>query len=72
MDMDGVYVSDSAVIYDEQADHPIYSTTEIRTNDPEGIIERNHNKRRNIETISTLPTVWGTVPALIVWYFAED
>ena len=62
VDMDGVYVSDSAVIYDELADHPFYSTTEIRTKDPEGIIERNHNKRRNIELISTLPTVWGTVP----------
>lgn len=61
VDMDGAYIPDSAIIDDATAIHPLYSITEIHTCDPDGIIERNKRKRKNIDVISSLSTVWGGV-----------
>ena len=38
VDMDGAYAPDSAVIEDAEAVKPVYSVTEIRTANPDGII----------------------------------
>lgn len=62
VDMDGAYISNSAIISDEEADKALYSTTEIHTCDREGIIERNNHKRANIERLKSLRTVWGNIP----------
>ena len=62
VDMDGAYIPDSAVVEDAGVSDPIYSTTEIRTHDPEGIRSRNEQKRSNLDTISSLLSVWGGVP----------
>lgn len=62
VDMDGVFISDNEIIYDMEKDEPFYSTTEIRTSNRNGIILRNEIKRANLETISSLPTVYGGVP----------
>lgn len=62
VDMDGAYIPDSAVVKDATAVDPIYNITEIRTCDPEGIKKRNEQKRKNLDTISILPSVWGGVP----------
>lgn len=62
VDMDGAYIPDSAVVEDATAVNPIYNVTEIRTCDPEGIKNRNDLKRKNLDIISTLPSVWGGVP----------
>lgn len=62
IDMDGAYIPDSAVVDDESASKPVYNITEIRTCDSDGIKERNEQKRKNINAISSLPSVWGGVP----------
>lgn len=62
VDMDGVYIPDIAVVEDVAAVDPVYDITEIRTCDPEGIKARNEQKRKNLDVISTLPSVWGGVP----------
>lgn len=61
VDLDGVYISDDDVIGDSVAVEPIYSTTEIRTCNPEGIKFRNELKRKNLDVISSIQTVWGGV-----------
>ncbi len=62
VDMDGVYIPDSEIIEDAAAADPIYNVSEIRTHDPEGIKSRNKRKRKNLDVISQLPSVWGGVP----------
>ncbi|MCD7745834.1 MAG: hypothetical protein LUI13_11255 [Lachnospiraceae bacterium] len=62
IDMDGVYIPDSAVIYDETHETPYYSETEIRTAKPENIIIRNQKKRGNIDRICSLGKVWNSIP----------
>lgn len=62
VDMDGAYIPDSAVVEDQTASKPVYNITEIRTCDPEGIRARNELKRKIIDEISSLLSVWGGVP----------
>ena len=38
VDTDGAYAPDTAVVKDSEALKPVYSVTEIHTNNPEGII----------------------------------
>lgn len=61
VDMDGAYIPDSAVIKDSTAVNPLYTTTGIHTCNPEGIRLRNKQKRKNLDIISALPSVWGGV-----------
>lgn len=58
VDTDGVYIPDSAVIEDENAIKPIYSVTEIRTANPDKIINRNARKRENIERLKSTGQIW--------------
>lgn len=62
IDMDGVYIPDSAIVEDMDAIDPIYNIREIRTCNPENIKMRNERKRKNVNIISSLPSVWGGVP----------
>lgn len=62
VDMDGAYVPEEAVIEDISAQEVVYSTTEIRTANREGILARNEQKQHNLDIISALSTVWGGVP----------
>ena len=59
VDMDGAYISDDVVIEDVSAKKPIYSLTEIRTANVQGIINRNMMKRGCINKISSTPTLCG-------------
>lgn len=59
VDMDGAYIPDNAVTKDECAKKPQYSTTEIRTARPDGIISRNATKRACLDKISSTAKVWG-------------
>ena len=58
VDMDGAYAPDSAVIEDVGAVKPIYSVTEIRTANPDGIISRNARKRENIDRLKSTGQIW--------------
>ena len=62
IDMDGAYIPDAAIVYDETAEKPYYTETEIRTARPDSIAERNQKKRENINRICSLSVVWKTIP----------
>lgn len=53
VDTDGAYAPDTAVVKDSEALKPVYSVTEIHTNNPEGIIYRNKKKRENINRLKS-------------------
>ncbi|MBI9096618.1 MAG: hypothetical protein JEY71_17285 [Sphaerochaeta sp.] len=53
VDMDGAYIPDDVIIEDVSAKKPIYSLTEIRTANVQGIINRNMTKRACINKISS-------------------
>ena len=61
IDMDGAYIPDSAVVEDASAASPVYSINEIRTCNPEAIKARNKDKRKNLDIIQSLTSVWGDV-----------
>ena len=62
IDMDGAYVPENAVVYDENAEKPFYTENEIRCAKPEQIKERNERKSGNINRICVLGKVWKTIP----------
>lgn len=62
IDMDGVYAPDEAIVLDESYGEVFYSISEIRTANPDGIKIRNKRKRANIERISSLGKIWGSIP----------
>lgn len=62
VDMDGAYVPDEAIVESVEADKPIYSLTEIQTNNVEDIVLRNKHKRDKLNRISKLKKVWGSIP----------
>ncbi|GEM_PF-73046 len=59
VDMDGAYIPDEAVVEDMTAKNPIYSPTEIRTADVQGICRRNRVKRGCINRITSTQTLYG-------------
>ena len=59
VDTDGAYISDAAVAEDPDVVEPVYSVTEVHTNNPDGIIYRNQRKRENINRLK--PDTFGEV-----------
>lgn len=62
VDTDGAFVPDSAIVFDEHADKPIYSTTSIKTANPEGLIRRNQQKRANLSKLHSAQFIWKDIP----------
>lgn len=62
LDMDGAYIPDDLVVYDSEAEKPIYSLDSVKTSNRQGIIDRNFRKRRNMDKLSETPKIWGGVP----------
>ena len=58
-DMDGAYIPDDSVIEDVNADKPFYTLRNIRTDDPEGIRNRNQIKRLNLNRLCATTKIWG-------------
>ena len=58
VDMDGAYVPDDSIIYNEDAKKPLYLLTKIETNNVEGISDRNNRKRQCLERLSITDTIW--------------
>lgn len=58
VDMDGAYVPDSVIVNDSVAEEPIYNVTEIRTKNPENIVNRNEQKRANIDRLKSTGQIW--------------
>lgn len=59
VDMDGAYIPDEAVVQNQTYKKVYYTLNEIRTDNAEGIRERNHRKREILDKISSVRTVWG-------------
>ena len=59
VDMDGAFIGDDMILNDENCSEIFYSTSCIRTNRVEDVINRNARKRANISRISTLSEIGG-------------
>ena len=59
VDMDGAYIPDENVVEDAEQEAPLYTPTEIRTANREGILRRNEQKRQNLDRLCGLSEVWG-------------
>ena len=62
VDTDGAYAPDSAVIYDASCIKPFYSTTEIRSQNPDGIRLRNLQKKANVTKLHSTQHIWSSIP----------
>lgn len=62
IDMDGAFIPESLVIYDEKAVKPFYTENEIQSAMPDQIISRNKRKSENVNRICMMGKVWGKVP----------
>lgn len=69
VDTDGAFAPDSAVVYDEHAEKPVYSLTTIKTTHLEGIIQRNLQKKTNLAKLHTTKHIWKDIP-YSVYYFS--
>jgi len=53
VDMDGAYIDDKLIRFDESCKDPFYSPISIKTSNVENIRLRNVQKRENVDTLST-------------------
>lgn len=59
IDMDGAYISDENILEDRSAQKPVYSLIDIRTANPNTIVQRNARKRENIDRICSCLKIWA-------------
>ena len=59
VDMDGAYIPDECIIEDPSAKDPVYSTEEIRTCSVAAIVERNKQKRNNLDKLYVSSQLWN-------------
>lgn len=60
VDTDGAFVSDESVVEDQTAKKVLYSPTKIRTANRESLIQRNQQKRTNLnKLVGDEKLVWG-------------
>jgi len=71
VDTDGAYVPDSAIVFDESAEKPVYSPTQIKTANPEGLIQRNQQKKANLTRLHSARFIWGDIP-YSVYYLSSN
>lgn len=71
VDTDGAYIPDSAIVFDEHAIKPVYGTTNIKTANPEGLIQRNQKKKANLTKLHSAQFIWKDIP-YSVYYFSSN
>lgn len=59
VDMDGAYIQPEKVVRDVTARRVMYTETEIRTKNKEGIESRNRQKAANLDRLSSCNSIWG-------------
>ena len=59
MDTDGVYIPDDNVVKNDDCKEPVYTQDQILTKNPDGIIQRNINKKENMNKLCSCPSVWS-------------
>lgn len=70
VDMDGAYVNDECIVYDE-VDEVQYQLDEIRCLEPEKMIARNEHKRKKINRMQRLTKIWSSIPYQ-VYYMSSN
>lgn len=58
IDMDGAYIDDACIIQDDRYVRPYYTTSNIRVQNIDKIVDRNERKRNNINKISSMTKVF--------------
>lgn len=66
MDTDGAYVPNTAIKENSKFSKPFYKSCEINTNNPQNIINRNKQKRANMNKLSLKPKING-IPYLAIY-----
>lgn len=59
VDMDGAYIPDENIIEDQELNEVLYSTTEIRSNSKNKIINRNAQKSDNLNRLKSCNSIWN-------------
>ena len=59
VDTDGAYIPDTSIVKDAEAVKTLYAGTEIRTEHPNNIMQRNNQKRSILNLLCTCPEIWG-------------
>lgn len=62
IDMDGAYIDDACIIQDDRYVRPYYTTSNIRVQNPDKIVNRNERKRNNLNKISSMTKVLKDIP----------
>lgn len=57
VDLDGVYIPDDAVVYDESCTDMQYAENTIRTSKVDEVLSRNHKKRSNLNVLMEMDTI---------------
>lgn len=68
VDMDGAYVSDDVIRYNENVDHPIYFVDKIETNKVNDLKETHCQKKSVLDKLSTTPFINKSVPYSIYYF----
>ena len=58
VDTDGAFIPDECVLADVTLSKVRYSLTEIRTQNPTSIVDRNHRKAANLNRLYSSSTIW--------------
>ena len=66
-DTDGAFIPIERIVEDGSSISPYYSTTEIRCNNRQTLIERNMQKQANLNKLSSLKKIWGNIPYQIYY-----
>ena len=66
-DTDGAFIPDASIVCDTSCARPVYSATQIRSQNPDGIIRRNLQKKANLTRLHTSPFIWGDIPYSIYY-----
>ena len=59
VDTDGAYIDDNLIIEDSSCNKPLYSTNNIKTNSINNIKQRNERKRKNIDKLTNISSLWN-------------
>lgn len=71
VDTDGAYIPDSAIVFDENAKKPIYCPIQIKTDNPEGLVQRNQQKKTNLTKLYSTRFIWCNIP-YSVYYLSSN
>lgn len=74
IDIDGVYVDDSRIVFDEEKDKTFYCEDRILTNKVEEIVKRNSMKRDNIEYLLSIDqlSIYSNRVPYSIYYFSSN